>query len=61
MTKQQAIAMFNDEWSFALQHRFPEAKNDLVAKRTAFVQFIDQLHRDGEITDRQVNTWVAPF
>lgn len=53
--------MFNDEWAHYIKFRCPEYKNDVVAKRQAFVDFIDALHRDGEITDRQANTWTNPF
>ena len=53
--------MFNDEWAHYIKFRAPEYKNDIVAKRQGFVDFIDTLHRDGEITDRQANSWVNPF
>lgn len=53
--------MFNDEWAHYIKFQCPEQKNDVVAKRQAFVDFIDTLHRDGEITDRQANSWTNPF
>jgi hypothetical protein len=61
VTNKQAISMFNDEWAHCIKFRCPEHKNDVAAKRQAFVNFIDTLHRDGEITDRQVNSWSNPF
>lgn len=61
MKKQQAISLFNDEWDCYIQFRAPNLSGDICAKREAFVQFIDQLHRDGEITDKQVVSWENPF
>lgn len=60
MTRQQAISFFNDEWEFTLI-RFPELKNDEVAKRTAFTQYIDSLNKDGQLSNKQVNSWANPF
>lgn len=53
--------MFKDEWNCYIKFQAPEHANDIYAKRQAFVQFIDQLHRDGEITDHQANSWDNPF
>lgn len=61
MTKQEAISIFKDEWNCYIKFQSPEHANDVCTKRQAFVQFIDQLHRDGEITDRQANSWDNPF
>jgi hypothetical protein len=61
MTKQEAIAIFKDEWNCFIKFQSPNSVDDICAKRQAFVQFIDQLHRDGEINDRQVNSWGNPF
>ena len=35
--------------------------SDKPAKAEAWVNFIDNLHREGWITDRQVRTWGNPF
>ena len=61
MTKKEAIAMFSDEWNQYVKFRAPEYADDICAKRQGFVDFIDTLHRDGEITDKQVNSWSNPF
>jgi hypothetical protein len=61
VTKAQAIAMFNDEWAHWIKFRAPEFASDIPAKRQGFVDFVDTLHRDGEITDRQANSWTNPF
>lgn len=60
MTKKQAIALFKDEWEFTLK-RFPNLNSDLCAKRQAFVNFIDSLARNGEITEKQAFSWENPF
>ena len=61
MTKKEAISIFKDEWDCFIKFQSPNSADDICAKRQAFVQFIDQLHRDGEITDRQANSWDNPF
>jgi len=53
--------MFNDEWNCFIELQSPNSANDICAKRRDFVNFIDALHRDGEITDKQVNSWTNPF
>jgi hypothetical protein len=53
--------MFNDEWAHWIKFRAPEFASDIPAKRQGFVDFVDMLHRDGEITDRQANSWTNPF
>jgi hypothetical protein len=60
MNKRNAIAMFNDEWNFAIR-RDSSVKDDSCAKRIAFVQFIDSLYKDGQITDKQAFSWENPF
>jgi hypothetical protein len=32
-------------------------KRDLGLRREAWVNFIDNLHKEGRITDKQVNSW----
>jgi hypothetical protein len=34
---------------------------DKIGLREEWHNFVDSLHKDGHITDRQVNTWVCPF
>lgn len=54
MTKSYAVAVFRDIVGTSLD-------KDKVAKRCAWNDFTDMLHKCGDITDRQVNTWVSPF
>ena len=55
MRKKEAFAIFREE-----HLRFCDP-TDIPAKRQAFANFIDALHRNGEITDRQANTWTYSF
>lgn len=36
-------------------------RRDKPAARQAWVMYVDSLHRDGLITDRQAETWDNPF
>jgi hypothetical protein len=55
MTKRQAVAVFLEEWSAT------GIRNDPTAKRCAWCDFVDSLHRSKQITDRQAFTWSNPF
>ena len=54
MNKLQAVAEFKE--CIGQMYR-----NDPIAKREAFNNFLDSLHRDGLITDHQVNNWSNPY
>jgi len=41
--------------------RFTFDSHDKPAAGEAWCIFIDSLHRDGQITDRQVQSWDNPF
>ncbi len=53
MTYKQAKQQFNQQFTFD--------KTDKPAAREAWCIFIDCLHRDGSITDQQVQSWDNPF
>lgn len=36
-------------------------KNDRCAVKESWSYYTDSLHRDGEISDWQVNNWTSPF
>lgn len=55
MTKREAVALFLEQWAAT------GIRNDPTWKRTAFNDFVDSLHKDRRITDRQANTWSNPF
>jgi hypothetical protein len=54
MTKTQAVAEFKE--CVGQMYR-----NDPIAKRIAWANFIDILHRQGLVTDQQVNNWSNPY
>lgn len=53
MTFQQAQKLFSERFTFE--------PTDKPAAGEAWCIFIDSLHRDGHITDHQVQTWDNPF
>jgi len=60
ITKAKALSTFRELWRDQLSyHR--ELRGDAVAKREAFNNFIDDLHRQHYITDHQVFNWTNPF
>lgn len=56
MKKTDAVRMFKEDYEDLLNSR----KKDYPACREAWHTFVDSLHRDGLITDQQVNTWCNP-
>jgi hypothetical protein len=54
MTFRQALKIFRTEILTAYKQR------DATTVRCMFNDWIDGLYRDGEITERQVNTWCYP-
>ena len=54
MNKAQAISEFRECVGRSYDH-------DIIAKQQAWLAFIDSLHRDGLVTDKQVNNWTNPF
>lgn len=60
ITKAKALSTFRELWRDQLSyHR--ELRGNAIAKREAFDNFIDDLHRQRYITDHQVRLWVNPF
>ena len=59
-TKQQALSQFRYNWKVFTMSK-PQWKNDVVAKRTAWNDFTDELCKEGYITDNQYNNWSNPF
>ena len=53
MTYKQAKQLFQEQFTFD--------KTDKPAAGEAWCIFIDCLHRDGLITDRQVTSWGNPY
>lgn len=53
-TSRQVRSLFKTWWAERCAY-VPAYKNDLPAKRQAFSVFVDDLHRDGKISDRVAN------
>ncbi len=55
MTKREALADFK-------ANVLPNVpSNDKPAKGEAWCRYVDLLHRDGRITDKQAQNWDNPF
>lgn len=54
MTKEQAIKLFKEIHGDSFG-------DDIIGKRTAWNDFTDGLMKDGEITEKQYETWDQPF
>ena len=60
ITKAKALSTFRELWRDQVSHD-RALRGDAVAKREAFNNFIDDLHRQRYITDHQVFNWTNPF
>lgn len=60
ITKAKALFTFRELWRDLVEHD-RKLRGDSVAKREAFNNFIDDLHRQRYITDHQVFNWTNPF
>jgi hypothetical protein len=59
-TKVQALQQFKYNWK-VLTKQQPKWKDDVIAKRESWNDFVDALNREGYISDRQAMTWDNPF
>lgn len=59
MTRNDAISEFREHHLQGVVKQF--GMNDVPALRQAWNDYTDGLHRDGRITDYQVNHWNNPF
>ena len=60
LTKVETVRLFAEEWRHTLEHQ-PQWKNDSIAKREAFNNFVDGLNKSGLISDNQANRWSNPY
>lgn len=58
MTKKQALARFREYILPGVVSHF--GPNDEPARRQAWVNFVDSLHRSGDITTHQATSWDNP-
>ena len=59
-TKRQALKEFKWVWQRILSEQ-PNRKDNKIAKREQWSNFVDSLNKDGEVTDEQAATWINPF
>ena len=60
LTKTEVLKDFREMWA-EIVRQDPRWRGDSVAKREEFNNYIDALHKDALITNRQVATWTNPF
>lgn len=60
LTKQQVLSTFRELWREQVDHN-RALRGDVIAKREAFNNFVDDLHRQRYLTDHQVFNWSNPF
>ena len=60
LTKVEAVRLFSEQWRELLEHQ-PQWKDDTIAKREAFHNFVDSLNKDRLISDSQANRWSNPY
>ena len=60
ITKMQALSQFRYNWK-VVTNSFPNLKGDSIAKREEWNNFVDQLNKEGYISDKQAYNWTNPF
>jgi hypothetical protein len=59
LTYDRALRYFRENVKPDVERKY--GKRDKVAVRTAWVEYIDQLRRENEITEKQAQEWDNPF
>ncbi len=59
-TKKQVLEEFKILWQGILSEQ-PNYKNDSIAKRESFNNFVDALNKDGIVSNHQAYNWTNPF
>tara|TARA_R100001463_G_scaffold131839_1_gene192142 strand:- start:473 stop:661 length:189 start_codon:yes stop_codon:yes gene_type:complete len=59
-TKKQVLEEFKILWQETLTDK-PSYKNDSIAKREAFNNYVDGLNKDGIVSNHQAYNWSNPF
>ena len=59
-TKVQALQQFRYNWK-VLTKQQPKWKDDVIAKRESWNNFVDALNKEGYISDNQAMRWDNPF
>jgi hypothetical protein len=64
MTKTEALAYFKEHILPEVDKQYPPDKRgrpDGPARREAWSNYTDSLQREGQITQKQCDTWIGPF
>ena len=62
MTKQEVYSNYKESiQEFYTSMRLYKRDHDKIMMREEWNNYIDALHKDGSITDYQVNNWSNPF
>lgn len=56
----QALSQFRYNWKVATMSN-PNLKGDGIAKREEWNYFVDQLNKEGYVSDKQAYNWTNPF
>lgn len=59
-TKKQVLAEFAELWKDIVA-RNPNYRGDVIAKREAFNDFVDDLNKQRIVSDHQAFHWTNPF
>ena len=60
ITKVQALQQFRHNWNVHIKQQ-PEWKDDVIAKREGWNNFVDALNKEGWVNDHQAMNWSNPF
>lgn len=62
MTKAEALAEFREfVLPYVRETYEQDGRVDVIARREAWINYVDALYKDGRITDKQADTWTNPF
>jgi hypothetical protein len=61
MTKKDAVKIFNENILPAVKQLYEkDGQKDLIARKEAWNNMTDSMHRDGLISSKQYNSWSSP-
>ena len=60
ITKVQALQQFRHNWNVSIKQQ-PKWKDDVIAKREGWNNFVDALNKEGWVNDHQAMNWSNPF
>jgi len=60
ITKAEALSQFRYNWKVFVKQQ-PKWKDDVIAKRESWNNFVDSLNKEGYVSDSQAYRWSNPF